>query len=1260
MKKYGALVVFFVCLFSTTVNAKVNKYIIILKSKPVVKVETLNLKSQKAVNYKAKIELEQTSLSNFVKSELKGRVKGQVKTVLNAIFVEIDDSKLEQLKTRPEVKSISIDEVHKLFIDAARQVHKLDRAITKINKNRSTIAQGLKIAIIDTGVNIDNPMFDDTNFQYPEGFDPGVDNYADFTNNKVIVAKVFSSSPNPDDKRGHGTSVASCAAGNSVAISSNGVDFQLQGSAAGAYIGNYKVFPDFDSGAQASSIIAAINAAVEDGMDVLNLSLGSIPGGSATGNAEVIAIENAVVAGSIVVVAAGNDGEYNSTNTSDTTLYGKVYQQTIGSPSVAPNCITVAATTNGRFWSTTGNISAEGESIDSSLENFLYGKDTKTAANLNETFGPFEVVDITSLGVDELGCSDFGSVDLTGKVAFIKRGDCAFAQKMLNAQNVGAVGALIYDHTQVEFPMGMTIADTYTTLTIPGFMIRKSEGEKLKLLLASAENPVFLTIDPTTITKIPKPQGYKTSFSSTGPTKFDYTLKPDVSVTGELIVAAAPSQEGEAYSYGIAGTSFSSPLTAGYMAVLKSHFPSLTPAELKGIICATADLPLNYFQIITGTSIAPVYTYYKKNGVAAPIATGAGKVNMENAVSAKITPLPNSLSFGKTSISASDSGTLTKSVTLKNISDETVTLYPKLLKILDNTKATASLSSLEPIVINSGETGSATLNVSYQGEVNSWVQGYVIFESNNGASYTVPYYAWISSPLLDYSSTSDIDGDGLNKTKEYTLGTDLFVKDTDGDGFNDGDELNVYKTDPANATDYPTNVPSYNNKVYVPFSSTEYADSSDTKTEVYVVNEGETETEVIVKFFTDLGALSSQPLTKTINSKGFAVFSPTNNLYPAHIGWVEVESASTVKVAATVYFLGNDGEVKSSYAIPGTSSLTTKAYVPHIAEQVNQWKTYLSIANPGNSDISANFTTGAGDSVSVAGFGTSMFSNKYEIVSNLFGGNFPSIPSQRENWWGSLTTENTTGFSAVEFFEQTNETSKIYQVGGLLLDDRASTEIVIPHVETQWLWWTGLALNNPNTASATITVTPFDAEGTQLETSTFSLAAGKKYVNLVQGFWTDNGLEYPTATAWLKVTSDNPITGFALFGLMSGDPEADNYVDDLAAIEPIMDYSSELMFPYVIYSSSENSQWSGIGLINAGNENAQVTLTGYNAHGEVAGTSTLTLNAKQKLVKLVDGSLITNLSKDVKWIKVTSDKPIAGFELFGGTNHKYLNGIPAL
>jgi hypothetical protein len=486
------------------------------------------------------------------------------------------------------------------------------------------------------------------------------------------------------------------------------------------------------------------------------------------------------------------------------------------------------------------------------------------------------------------------------------------------------------------------------------------------------------------------------------------------------------------------------------------------------------------------------------------------------------------------------------------------------------------------------------------------------------------------------------------------------VADTDGDGYNDGDELNIYGTDPANATDYPENVPSFENKVYVPFSTTKYSDNSDSKTEVYVVNEGSAETEVIVKFFTDTGALSSQPLTRTIPANGCATFSPTNNLYASHIGWAQVESANTVKVAATVYFFGENGEVKSSYAIPGTSSLTAKAYVPHIAEQLNQWKTYVGIANPNSENISATFTPVESDFVSLASFGTSMFSKKYEVVSDIFGGNYPYGSSQREYWWGTLQSDNEKGFSAVEFFEQNNDTNKIYQVGGLLLDDRTATEIVIPHVETQWLWWTGLALNNPNSESVTITVIPYDVDGNQLETSTFTLEAGKKYVNLVQGFWTDNGLEYPESTAWLKVISDKPVTGFALFGLLSSNPEADNYVDDLAAIEPITEYKTEIMFPYVIYSGSEHNEWSGIGLINAGDENATLTLTGYNAHGEVVGTDTLTVNAKQKLVKLVDDSLISGLKEDVKWIKVVSDKPVAGFELFGGTNHRYLNGIPAL
>ena len=130
---------------------------------------------------------------------------------------------------------------------------------------------------------------------------------------KVIVAKVFFNKNNQHNFdaqaiQDHGTHTAGIAAGvtGKTAVS-NGVSIDdMSGIAPGAWLGNYNVFPGDVTDARSEDILNAVDAAIEDGMDVLNLSLG----GSYHGNNDLLAhgLDNAVEAGLVVAVAAGNSG----------------------------------------------------------------------------------------------------------------------------------------------------------------------------------------------------------------------------------------------------------------------------------------------------------------------------------------------------------------------------------------------------------------------------------------------------------------------------------------------------------------------------------------------------------------------------------------------------------------------------------------------------------------------------------------------------------------------------------------------------------------------------------------------------------------------------------------------------------------------------------------------------------------------------------------------------------------------------------------
>ena len=207
----------------------------------------------------------------------------------------------------------------------------------------SNAGRGMKIGIIDDGIDVEHPYFDDAGLVMPAGFPKGS---AGFTSAKVIVARTFPPAgadwPNatrPFDpvESFHGTHVAGIAAGRHgtlVPASFGNPKTTISGVAPLAYLGNYRALtiPTDSVGLNGDSpeLVAAIEAAVADGMDVINLSLGE-PEIEPSLDAVAHAIDNAAAAGVVPVVAAGND-------------YQLLGRGSVSSPGTAAGAITVAAT----------------------------------------------------------------------------------------------------------------------------------------------------------------------------------------------------------------------------------------------------------------------------------------------------------------------------------------------------------------------------------------------------------------------------------------------------------------------------------------------------------------------------------------------------------------------------------------------------------------------------------------------------------------------------------------------------------------------------------------------------------------------------------------------------------------------------------------------------------------------------------------------------------------------------------------------------
>jgi subtilisin family serine protease len=308
--------------------------VVTLKAPPLARFGR-SLLSARHATYARRLESQQAAVSARIEQAIPGsRIRWRYKLVANGLAIVLPRSEISKLAHVPGVAEVWPNiRYHSLAVRLGPQQVGADRLW---GGNFETAGNGMKIGIIDDGVQAGHPYFDANGFQYPPGFPKGQTQLA---TPKVIVQRAFPpASPTwkyasaPFDPTGsfHATHVAGIAAGNhGLQVGPN----TLSGVAPNAYIGNYKALtiptPGFGLDGNSAEIAAAIEAAVADGMNVINLSLGE-PEVEPSRDLVVKAIEGAAAAGVVPVVAAGNDF--------DDFGFGSV-----SSPANAPNAITVAA-----------------------------------------------------------------------------------------------------------------------------------------------------------------------------------------------------------------------------------------------------------------------------------------------------------------------------------------------------------------------------------------------------------------------------------------------------------------------------------------------------------------------------------------------------------------------------------------------------------------------------------------------------------------------------------------------------------------------------------------------------------------------------------------------------------------------------------------------------------------------------------------------------------------------------------------------------
>ncbi|MBU9724373.1 MULTISPECIES: S8 family serine peptidase [Bacillaceae] len=440
--------------------------------------------------------------------------------------------------------------------------------------------KGVKVAVIDTGIDYNHPDLKDN---FKGGYDV-VDNDDD-----PMETRKEEGMPTL-----HGTHVAGI-------IAANG---RLQGVAPEAEIYGYRTLGPTGMGTT-EQVIEAIEKAVEDEVDIINLSLGNTVNGPDWPTS--VALDKAVEQGVVAVTSNGNSGP---------NLW------TVGSPGTSSRAISVGASTPPMKipYITADIYGDEDEEISiQPMKNSLEW-------DLKKEY-PLQYV---GLGSEE----NYYQQDVRGKIVLAERGQISFTIKANLAQQAGAEGLIVYNHTDGEFT-GML----EQPVDIPVIGISKEAGEALKEQIM--KESVYIR------TVYRHEEDLMAPFSSRGPVTHTWDIKPDLVAPGVAIDSTVPRGYLD-----LNGTSMAAPHVAGAAALIKQKHPDWTPDQIKAALMNTAK---------------PIVD--KEGEIYPPHVQGTGRIQLNEALNTETLVYPGSVSFGKW-LRTDSRLEKTVELTIENLSDE--------------------------------------------------------------------------------------------------------------------------------------------------------------------------------------------------------------------------------------------------------------------------------------------------------------------------------------------------------------------------------------------------------------------------------------------------------------------------------------------------------------------------------------------------------------------------------------------------------------
>jgi uncharacterized repeat protein (TIGR01451 family) len=515
----------------------------------------------------------------------------------NGFAIEMTPEEADRVRRMPGVRAVFRNEIRELATDAGPAWIGAPGIWngTATGGLPGTRGEGVIVGVIDSGINSDHPSFADVggdSFDHTNPLGAGV--YRGWCNPGFPILKTCNdkligmwsypeSGNNPEDDDGHGSHTASTAAGNVTTATINAPTTSLVRPISGvAPHANVIAYDACAGSCPSTALVASVNQAVLDGVDVINYSITG--GADPYTDAVSIAFLNATAAGILVSAAAENDGP--------------------GAGSVGHNepwVQTIAAATHNRVvvnrlvGKTGGSTTPPGD---------ITGK------GFTSGYGPAPIVYAGNFGDPLCPLGAFPAGTFSGQIVVCDRGGgIARVDKAQSVLNGGAGGFVLANDAASGNAL---VGDAYA---LPGVHITFADGVSVKTWLASGSGHMA-SIAGWSLDLSPANGDILADFSARGPSALPDLLKPDVTAPGVDVIAAIDNGPAPPEFGFNSGTSMATPHMTGAAALVRALRPSWTPAMVKSALMLT-----------TVTAVR------KEDGTtpATPFDMGAGRVDLTKA-----------------------------------------------------------------------------------------------------------------------------------------------------------------------------------------------------------------------------------------------------------------------------------------------------------------------------------------------------------------------------------------------------------------------------------------------------------------------------------------------------------------------------------------------------------------------------------------------------------------------------------------------------